>query len=49
VNYPVTLGPGECFVLADKRDEGADSRFFGPVKREEIQGSVITIMRRNNL
>ena len=49
VNYPVTLGPGECFVLADKRDDGADSRYFGPVSKDEIQGTVITIMRRNNL
>jgi signal peptidase I len=49
VSYPVALGPGECFVLADRRDEGADSRFFGPVKQNEIQGKVITIVRRNNL
>ena len=47
--YPITLGPGECFVLADQRNGGADSRFFGPVKEEEIQGTVFTIMRRNNL
>jgi len=49
VSYPLTLGPGECFVLADKRNEGADSRFFGPVQKEEIKGSVITIVRRNKL
>ncbi len=47
--YPLTLGPGECFVLADQRNGGADSRFFGPVKQEEILGTVFTIMRRNNL
>ena len=47
--YPVKLQPGECFVLADLRAGGADSRFFGPVKTEEILGTVITIMRRNNL
>ena len=47
--YPVTLGEGECFVLADSRQGGADSRFFGPVKTEEILGTVITILRRNNL
>ena len=47
--YPLTLGEGECFVLADSRSGGSDSRYFGPVKREEILGSVITIMRRNNL
>jgi signal peptidase I len=49
VSYPLTLGPGECFVLADKRDEGTDSRYFGPVSKEEIRGCVITIVRRNNL
>ena len=49
VEYPITLGEDEYFVLADYRNGGADSRFFGPVKRNEIQGVVITIMRRNNL
>ncbi len=47
--FPLTLGPGECFVLADKRDGGADSRYFGPVSRDEILGTVITIVRRNKL
>lgn len=47
--YPLTLHAGECFVMADHRNGGADSRFFGPVLVEEIQGTVITIMRRNNL
>ena len=47
--YPLTLGENECFVLADKRDGGTDSRYFGPVEKSEILGTVITIMRRNNL
>ena len=47
--YPVTLEEGEYFVLADHRSGGADSRFFGAVKKDEIKGSVITILRRNNL
>ena len=47
--YPLTLGPGECFVMADRRNGGADSRFFGPVRKEEILGTVVTIARRNNL
>ena len=47
--YPLTLGADECFVLADKRDSGSDSRWFGPVEKSEILGTVITIMRRNNL
>ncbi len=49
VSYPVKLAEDECFVLADSRNGGNDSRFFGPVKTGEIIGSVITILRRNNL
>ena len=49
MEYPVTLGEGEYFVLADYRNGGADSRFFGAVSEDEILGTVITILRRNNL
>ena len=48
-DYPVLLEEGEFFVMADRRNGGMDSRYFGPVKLEEIKGIVITIMRRNNL
>ena len=48
-DYPVTLGEGEYFLLADKRDGGCDSRTFGVVKRDEILGVAITITRRNTL
>lgn len=47
--YPLTLGEGECFVLADDRKNGVDSRYFGPVEKDEIVGTVITFIRRNNL
>lgn len=47
--YPLTLGEGQCFVLADHRYGGADSRYFGAVDRSEILGTVITIVRRNGL
>jgi signal peptidase I len=49
VEYPVQLGEDEYFVLADKRNGGEDSRYFGPVKKSELVGTVITILRRNNL
>lgn len=49
VEYPLTLGEGEYFVLADYRNGGADSRFFGAVRTDDILGTVITIARRNNL
>lgn len=47
--YPVKLGEGEYFVLADQRNGGMDSRYFGIVKISEIRGVVITVVRRNNL
>ena len=49
LEYPVTLGADEYFVLADRRNGGMDSRYFGPVKGSEIEGVVITLLRRNNL
>ena len=49
VEYPLELKEGEYFVLADQRNGGMDSRYFGIVRQDEIQGIVITILRRNNL
>ena len=47
--YPLKLADDECFILADQRKGTEDSRFFGPVKYSEVKGTVISIMRRNNL
>ncbi|MBR5348547.1 MAG: signal peptidase I [Lachnospiraceae bacterium] len=49
VTYPLTLGEDEYFILVDGRKEGMDSRYFGPVKKSEILGTVITVIRRNKL
>ena len=49
VEYPLTLAQDECFVLVDRRNGGEDSRYYGPVSRDEIKGIIITIMRRNNI
>lgn len=47
--YPLTLGPDECFVLVDRREGGTDSRYYGAVSKSEIAGTVITVIRRTNL
>lgn len=49
VEYPLKLGDGEYFVLSDNRSGGEDSRYYGPVKKDEILGTVITVVRRNNI
>lgn len=37
----ITLGEDEYFILGDNRPISKDSRYFGPVKEEEIIGKVI--------
>ena len=49
VEYPLTLGEDQYFILCDYREGGKDSRYCGAVDRSEIKGKVITVIRRNNL
>lgn len=37
------------FLLADLREGGKDSRILGPVNRSEIQGKVMTVIRRRGI
>lgn len=48
VGYPLTLASGEYFVLGDNRRSGVDSRYYGPVKSDEIQGTLIMVIRSHN-
>jgi signal peptidase I len=41
---PVRLGSDEYFVLGDNRNHSADSRTFGPVHRDAIQGRATRIL-----
>ena len=47
--YPLTLQAGQCFIMEDQRQGTEDSRYFGPVNYNELDGTVITVMRRTNL
>ena len=47
--FPQTLAADEYFILVDRREGGEDSRYYGAVKSSEIKGSVVTVIRRNNL
>jgi signal peptidase I len=49
VQYPLTLKEDEYFILTDNREKGEDSRYFGPVKKSELKGTLIGIFRRTNL
>jgi len=38
-----TLGPGEYFVMGDNRPASSDSRVFGPIATDKIQGRVFFV------
>ena len=44
MTYPYTIREGEWFVLADAREQGLDSRNFGPVTK--LKGKVVLQLRR---
>lgn len=49
LTYPLTLGANEYFVLVDGRAGGEESRYYGVVSGADVNGKVITQMRRNHL
>ena len=49
VEFPLTVGEGQVFVLGDARENAADSRLYGPVNTKDTIGTAITVIRRRNL
>lgn len=45
ISFPIVLGKDEYFVLGDNRSGAKDSRIYGAVKKTEIKGAVITLLR----
>ena len=49
VIFPITVGPGQVFVLGDGRKDSVDSRLYGVVNIRDTFGKGITITRRRNI
>jgi signal peptidase I len=49
IEFPLTVGPGQVFVLGDARETAIDSRAFGPVNTSDTLGTVITVIRRRGM
>lgn len=49
VDFPLTVGEGQVFVLGDSRRDAADSRVYGVVQVKDTLGKVITIFRRRDI
>ena len=49
LTYPFTVPQGCLYVLGDNRTDTRDSRDFGLIPMESVEGKVITILRRRGL
>ena len=49
LTYPYPVPEGHVFILGDYRTQTEDSRDFGPIPLENVQGKVITILSRRGL
>lgn len=49
IEYPYRVPEGQVFILGDYRTQTEDSRDFGSIPLEDVQGKVITILRRRGL
>lgn len=49
VDFPLTVGPGEIFVLGDARESAVDSRVYGAVDVDDTLGQVFCIIRRRSI
>ena len=45
-DYPLNLAEEEYFILLDDRSSVLDSRTFGAVKLDDIDGKLLTLLRR---
>ena len=49
ITFPLIVPENEYFVLGDSRSNAKVSRIYGTVKKEEIKGGVMTLIRRRGL
>jgi signal peptidase I len=48
IEFPITIRPGQLFVLGDARENATDSRIYGPVDAKDTLGTVVSIIRQRN-
>ena len=49
IEYPLTVGEGQIFVLRDNRISAEDGRIYGTTDLKDVQGVVMTVIRRRNI
>ncbi len=48
VRYPLTLDSEQAFILNDFRTDTNDSRTYGPIDYDDLQGKLIFVLRRRS-
>ncbi|HAA37375.1 MAG TPA: signal peptidase I [Firmicutes bacterium] len=49
LTYPYKVPADHVFILGDFRTQATDSRDFGAIPRDDVDGKVITLLRRRGL
>jgi signal peptidase I len=49
ISYPYTVEEGSYFVLCDYRTADSDSRTYGAIAKSDLDGKVISLIRRRDL
>lgn len=49
ISYPFTVPENCVFILCDYRTNGTDSRDYGAISLKDVEGKVITILRRRSI
>jgi signal peptidase I len=49
VSFPYTVEENSYFLLCDYRDSTVDSRIYGGVSKNELDGKIITVLRRRGI
>ena len=49
IDLPCTLSEGSVFLLCDFRINGLDSRSYGPVELDTLDGKIFTLLRRRGI
>jgi signal peptidase I len=48
ITFPITVPDGEIFVLGDNRMTAIESRLFGCISQDAVDGKIIGLFRRRN-
>jgi signal peptidase I len=49
VDFPITVGEGQLFILGDNRPQASDSRTFGCIDLNDVKGKVIAVIRTRGI